>query len=81
MWKYKGEAMGVEGIIGVPNRDMDDDEFVEASAKMDLQFPDQKGSLEKCGLWEHVRDTATRSSPPIEPAPELEPAKDESGDK
>ena len=60
MWIYKGEELGVEGIIGVPNRDMTDEEFVEASGKINLQFPDQLGALERSGLWEHVSDRENR---------------------
>jgi len=56
MWVYKGNELGVEGIIGVPNRDMTDEEFAEASAKINGQFPDQLGSLERSGLWERVTD-------------------------
>lgn len=55
MWRFRLE-LGLEGITGMPNRDMTDEEFVEASAKNDIQFPDQPGSLAKCGLWEHIDD-------------------------
>lgn len=56
MWIYKGAEMGLEGIVGVPNRDMTDEEFIEASAKIAFQFGDPK-ALANCGLWIHEDDT------------------------
>jgi hypothetical protein len=57
MWKYKGAEMGLEGIVGVQNRDMTDEEFREANAKIGLQFPGQPNSLVNCGLWEYIDDS------------------------
>lgn len=56
MWKYKGEELGLEGITGIPARDMTDEEFGEAEAKQAIKFRDQPGSLAKSGLWVHEED-------------------------
>lgn len=58
MWKYKGEELGLEGIIGVPATDLTDEEFAEYSGKHAFQFGDPKG-LEKSGLWVHEDDKPT----------------------
>ena len=62
MWKYKGDELGLEGIVGVPNRDMTDEEFAEANAKLAMQFG-EVGVLKGCGLWEHIDDKPTRVAP------------------
>lgn len=51
MWKYMGESLGLEGITGIPARDMTDEEFAEAEAKLALKFPTQLGALSRSGLW------------------------------
>lgn len=60
MWKYKGEELGLEGITGIPSRDMTDEEFAEAEAKQAFKFRDQPGSLAKSGLWVHEEDEKPR---------------------
>lgn len=51
MWKYKGEELGLEGITGIPARDMDDEEFAQMEGKLAAQFPTQLGALARSGLW------------------------------
>lgn len=57
MWKYRGTELGLEGIIGVPNTDMTDEEFSKANAKILRNNPGAPfDTLEKSGLWEHMSD-------------------------
>lgn len=60
-YKLKPEAAQWGGPAGVPWRDLSDEEFAEASAQMDAQFPDQPGSLLR---WFEPDKKATKPSPP-----------------
>lgn len=53
MWKWIGE--GWEGIPGIPCQDYNDEEFESICKEYDKAFPDQPGSLKRCGLWKHER--------------------------
>ena len=48
MWIYKGNELGSEGITGIPNRDMTDEEFREAAGKLGIHYR----QLAETGLWE-----------------------------
>lgn len=61
MWIYKGKELGLEGIIGVPAEDLSDEDFAKYIAKQNAQFPDQMGSLERSGLYEHVPETSAKA--------------------
>jgi len=72
MWKYVG--VNVDGITGVPTRDLTDEEFTEYSGKLNRQFPDQLGSLAKSGLYEYVEERPsrhTRNEPKEEVVPDV----------
>lgn len=58
MWIWKGE--GQEGIIGVPARDLTDEEFNAYSGMIDARHPDQRGSLRTCGLYEQVIENVSK---------------------
>lgn len=78
MWKYIGQ--GVDGLTGVPARDLTDEEFIMYSSKINGQFPTQVGALAACGLYEQVVETKASSatvSTPIPPVKLDEPAKEE----
>lgn len=70
MWKYVG--VNVDGIQGVPTRDLTDEEFVEYSGKLNERHPDQLNSLKNSGLYEFEEDekpSRSRRSQPDEVAP------------
>lgn len=76
MWKYRGDELGLEGITGIPARDMTDEEFAEAEAKQAAKFRDQPGSLARSGLWvkeEEEKPRATSRSTIKEDEPKAEP--------
>lgn len=69
-WIYKGDELGMEGIAGVPTRDMTDEEFEAICAEYDLSFPDQPGSLKHSPLYQHTGRTPTATSAPVSELPQ-----------
>lgn len=62
MWKLTDKGKRVEPTPDVPWRDLTDQEFAIASAVVDENFPDQKGSLKTSGLFEYVADKAPKET-------------------
>lgn len=56
-WNLTEKGKSVEGIPGIPWRDLTDEEFKAAESFMDSQFPDQKGALKKSGFFQQEKGT------------------------
>lgn len=61
IWKWQGDKLNKAPLPGIPGRNLSEEEFAAASARMDQQNPDDLGALARSGLYRKVSSSKTTS--------------------